>query len=82
MLAPSQLRGRLLGIFMFVTNIVGFGAGPAIVGALTDFLFHDEAAIGHSLAIVVIGGSAIALVALRAALPALRRAIDEVQPAA
>lgn len=82
MLAPSQLRGRLLGIFMFVTNIVGFGAGPAIVGALTDFLFHDEAAIGHSLAIVVIGGSTIALVALRAALPALRRAIDEVQPAA
>ncbi len=79
MLAPSHLRGRLLGLFMFITNIVGFGVGPAIVGALTDFLFRDEAAIGRSLAVVVIGGSAIALLALRLALPPLRRAIGELQ---
>lgn len=79
MLAPSQIRGRLLGLFMFITNIVGFGLGPAIVGALTDFLFGDEAAIGQSLAVVVIGGSAIALLALRMALPSLRRAVDDME---
>ncbi len=76
MLAPSGLRGRLLGLFMFITNIVGFGLGPAIVGALTDFLFQDEAAIGSSLAVVVIIGSSIALVALRLALSPLRSAMD------
>lgn len=75
-LAPNRLRGRLLGIVMFVTNIVGFGAGPTIVGALTDFLFGDESMIGYSLAIIVIGGSAMAFVAMRLALPHLRQAIS------
>lgn len=81
MLAPNRLRGRLLGLVMFVTNIVGFGAGPTVVGALTEFVFADEAKIGWSLAIIVIGGSAIALIAMRLALPLLRRGLEEQQEA-
>lgn len=77
MLAPSQLRGRIMGLMLFITNIVGFGAGPAIVGALTDYLFHDESKIGYSLAIVVIGGATVALIAMRIAMPRLRRAIEQ-----
>lgn len=76
-LAPNRLRGRLLGTVMFVTNIVGFGAGPTIVGALTEFAFGDESKIGYSLAIIVIGGSSIALVAMVCALPLLRRALSQ-----
>jgi MFS family permease len=79
LLAPSRLRGQLLGIFMFIFNIVGFGAGPAIVGAITDFLFKDESKIGMSLAIVVISGAAIAFVVMRAALGALDRAVAAAQ---
>lgn len=30
LLAPSHLRGRLLGLLLFVTSIVGSGAGPAL----------------------------------------------------
>ncbi len=79
MLAPNRLRGQLLGIFMFITNIIGFGLGPAIVGALTDFLFRDAAMVGYSLAIVVISGSTIAFFAMRFALPLLRRSIAMVE---
>lgn len=75
LLAPAGLRGQLLGMLMFVFNIVGFGAGPAIVGAITTYVFHDEAMVGQSLAIVVIGGAALALVAMRAVLPRLDAAI-------
>jgi MFS family permease len=79
LLAPSRLRGQLLGILMFIYNIIGFGVGPAIVGALTDFLFRDESKVGMSLAIVVIGGSGIAFLMMRAALGRLDRAIAAVQ---
>lgn len=77
LLAPSAMRGQLLGMMMFVFNIVGFGAGPAIVGALTDFLFADQALIGYSLAIVVIAGAGLGFIAMRLALPRLAAAIDQ-----
>lgn len=78
-LAPNRLRGQLLGIFMLITNIVGYGAGPAIVGALTDFVFKDGALVGYSLAIVVITGATVAFVTMRIALPRLRRSIAIVE---
>jgi MFS family permease len=81
LLAPSHLRGQLLGLLMFVFNIVGFGGGPALVGVLTDRVFQDEAKIGMSLATVVIGGALLAFVALRIALPLLNRAVTEAQEA-
>lgn len=79
LLAPSRLRGQLLGIFMFIFNIIGFGGGPAIVGALTDFLFKDEKMIGMSLAIVVIGGATASFLIMRAALGRLNHAVAAVQ---
>lgn len=42
LLAPSQLRGQLLGLLMFVFNIVA-GGGPALVGFMTDHVFGNEA---------------------------------------
>jgi MFS family permease len=79
LLAPSHLRGQLLGMLMFVFNIVGFGGGPALVGVLTDRVYGDEALIGMSLATVVIGGAGMALVAMWLALPRLKAAVSAVQ---
>ncbi len=76
LLAPSMMRGQLLGMMMFVFNIVGFGVGPAIVGALTDFLFKDQALIGYSLAIVTIGGATLGFAAMRLALGRLAAAVE------
>lgn len=77
LLAPSHTRGQLLGLLMFVFNIAGFGGGPALIGFLTDHVFADEAQVGMSLAVVTIGGAALALVTMRIALPILRRAVNE-----
>jgi hypothetical protein len=60
---------------MFVFNIIGNGGGPALVGFLTDFVFHDEAKVGYSLAAVVIGSAAVALACCRAALRYLGPAV-------
>ncbi|MCB2078269.1 MAG: MFS transporter [Novosphingobium sp.] len=77
LLAPSHLRGQLLGLLMFVFNIAGFGGGPALIGFLTDHVFGDEAQVGKSLAVVTIGGAVLAFLAMRIALPLLRRAVSE-----
>jgi MFS family permease len=81
LLAPSRLRGRLLGACLFVFSLIGLGVGPTLVGALTDFAFHDESKVGYSLAIIVIVASGAALVAMRLALPRLRGAVAKAQGA-
>lgn len=75
LLAPPTIRARLLAMFLFVFTLLGLGAGPAIVALLTDRVFADEALIGRSLAIVVIGGAAVAFIAFRMALGHLAPAV-------
>ncbi|WP_240653179.1 MFS transporter [Sphingomonas crocodyli] len=75
LLAPSDIRARLLAFFLFVFTILGMGAGPAIVALITDHILHDESRIGTSMAIVVIGGAVIAFVSFRLALGSLASAV-------
>lgn len=79
MLAPGTVRGQLVGVYLAAFTIVGQGLGPPLVGALTDFVFRDESQLGASLATVLIGGAAVALVALQWALPHLAAAIRETE---
>ena len=75
LIAPATARARLLGFFLFVFTLFGPGGGPALVAALTDYVFRDEAKLGYSLAIVVTGGAATALICFRMALRYLTPAI-------
>ena len=75
LLAPSHLRGLLIGLLMLVFTIFGAGGGPALVGWLTDHAFADEALVGRSLALVVIGCAVVAFLAMRLALPRLAAAV-------
>ncbi len=75
LLAPNAVRARMLAMFLFVFTILGLGAGPTIVALLTDRVFGDEAKLGQSLAVVVIGGSLIAFIALRLSLKYLAPAV-------
>lgn len=75
LIAPAAIRARMLAFFLFVFTILGLGAGPAIVAALTQYVFHDEGALGSSLAIVVTACSVVALISFRMALRYLAPAI-------
>ncbi len=48
-ITPNQMRGQVTALFLFVFNVVGFGAGPYIVSLLTDHVFHSEALLRYSL---------------------------------
>lgn len=52
-LVPNGMRGQTSAIYLFIVNLVGLGIGPTAVALLTDRVFHDDASVHYSLAIVV-----------------------------
>jgi MFS family permease len=60
-LAPPELRGRLMACFVLFHALVGAGLAPVVVGLVTDRLFENDLAVGHSLAAVL--GIALPLMA-------------------
>ncbi|MGV7123135.1 spinster family MFS transporter [Sphingopyxis sp. 550A] len=52
-LAPPELRGRLMACFILFHALVGAGLAPVVVGLVTDRVFGDESAVGHSLVTVL-----------------------------
>lgn len=70
--APAAARGQLVALYVASFTILGQGVGPPLVGAITDFVFRDDAMLGRALAIVTVGGVVIAFATLQVA----RRRID------
>ena len=56
---PNRLRGQITFLFLFIMNVVGMGAGPIIVGAISQYVV-GEANIRYSLVITgaLVGSSA------------------------
>jgi MFS family permease len=52
-IAPSEMRGQMGAIVTFIVSGVGPALGPTLVGALSDFVFHDEARVGTSIALLL-----------------------------
>jgi MFS family permease len=71
---PPKLRAQTFAIFSVPLLVIG-GLGPPLVGALTDYVFHDEARLGWSLAVIMCTTIPGCLICLRLALPGLRSAV-------
>lgn len=67
-LSEEQFRGRMLAFFQFITLAVGYGAGPSIVAATTQFLFADPAAIDRA---ILVSGAPLCVVGLALSLSVL-----------
>jgi MFS family permease len=52
LITPNRQRAQVTSLLLFVVSVVGGGLGPTSVALLTDLLFHDEAQVGASLAVV------------------------------
>ncbi len=51
LMVPNEIRGQAAAVYFLAANLIGFGLGPTVVAAFTDFVFKDDAAIGKSLAL-------------------------------
>ena len=50
-MTPNVMRGQASAVYLFVVNLIGLGLGPTSVALITDYVFHDPAAVRWSLII-------------------------------
>ncbi|TNF32906.1 MAG: MFS transporter [Gammaproteobacteria bacterium] len=70
---PNDMRAQVSAVLLFVTNLAGLALGPAMVAALTDFVFAEQAALRYSLAILGAIMAPLAALLLWLSLPAYRQ---------
>ncbi|MFT4510590.1 MFS transporter [Caballeronia sp. 15711] len=73
---PNRMRGRVIGLFIFGVNVVGTGAGPVLVGSLSDALGNTAKALSAALPGVLLACSCAAFFCMRYALKQLLRKQD------
>lgn len=69
LVTPPHLRGQVTAAYLLVSNLVGLTCGPLLVALATDHVFHRDAAVRYSLALlplVTLPVAALALSRLRA----------------
>lgn len=77
--SPNQMRGQLTAIFLLVINGLALGIGPPVVGALTDFVFHDERRVGTSIALMFLVLGPTAALLLSRGLGPMRDAVADAE---
>lgn len=79
---PNAMRAQASAVYLFSVNLIGLGLGPTAVALVTDYVFHDDNAVGYSMLIVgsVANLSAIALLA--SGLKPFRETLERLRSAA
>lgn len=79
LVTPNQYRGQVSASHLFVSTLIGMGFGPMIAGALTTFVFQDQAKVGWAIAVTFAAMQPFVLLALWRALRGVRAQVDESQ---
>ena len=59
--APPTMRSQAVATYLLGANMVGIGIVPLLIPLMNDYVFHDPMALRHSLNIVSIGATPIAV---------------------
>ncbi|MBK7907589.1 MAG: MFS transporter [Gemmatimonadetes bacterium] len=79
MVTPPEMRGQVVAFYLLVSNLLGLSLGPLLVALGTERIFHDDAAVGWSLALLPLLTAPLALAGLQRARAAYARAWREAQ---
>ncbi len=52
LITPNQMRGQIIAMYVLCTSIIGYGAGPFLIGVFTDSVFGDEMMLNYSIALL------------------------------
>lgn len=78
-IVPNRMRGQASAIYLFVVNLLGLGVGPTAVALITDYVFHDDQALGWSMLIIALVGCGSAMALLAAGLKPYRETLSRLQ---
>ena len=81
LVTPNLFRGRASGVHVVATNLLGLGFGPTYVAWLTERVFADSMAVGHSMMVQSITfGLGAAICYLIGAKPVMELAARQTAP--
>lgn len=73
---PPAMRAQGVALYFFVLSLISSALGPWAVAAVTDYVFHDDAALPFALAIVNAAGMTIAIALFLYGMPAYRKTMQ------
>lgn len=81
LLAPNAYRARMAAVYLFVASSLGLGLGPTAMALGTDYLFHDDAALRYSIALVAAVVMPLSVLSLSLALKPFARSVVRAETA-
>jgi len=79
LVTPNQHRGQVSATHLFISTLVGMGAGPMIAGALTTFVFADPGKVGWAIAATFVALQPFAALALWRSMKGVRLGMEEAE---
>jgi len=76
LVTPNRMRAQVTAIYFLVVALIGSGIGPLTVALCTDYIFHDDLAVGKSISLVCAVLMPIGVVSLWLGLKKPNRGID------
>jgi hypothetical protein len=64
---PNIFRGRIIASYILSGTLLGFGVGSTLIAAITDYVFHNDKAVGISFGIVSAGAAFLGALCLHSA---------------
>ena len=74
--APNELKGRIIALYMVVVNCVSLALGPYLGGLISDHVFAGKS-LGNSLSLMAAINYPVAALCLWACLGPFRKALDQ-----
>jgi MFS family permease len=82
MVTPNALRGAGVSFYSATAGLVGVSLGPLLMGAISDHVFHSEAAIGYGMAVMIAICFPVAALMLLSGRKHMRKAVAAAEIAA
>lgn len=58
---PNRMRGQAIAVYLLLAGLLGIGLGPTAVALVTDYMFHDDAALRYALSFTAAPSALLAL---------------------
>ncbi len=80
-ITPGGIRAQVPAVYLRVIPVVGLARGPSLLAAVTDCLFHEDAAVGASIAVLSATAAVTGLIVFGLGLNAcMRKAAPGIHP--
>jgi len=77
LITPNQMRGQAAAGFIVSTNLIGYGAGPLVLGMMTDYVFMDPMKLNYALVLLAAITTPAAIILLQWGRKAFAQALVE-----